>query len=325
MTSELTERYVAAVTRILPPAQRAAGESELRASLQAMVNHRVADGADALSAERGALTELGDPDRRAAQSANRPPHLIGPALFFDYLRLLKRLMSIVVPIAAIAVFLAQLLSGSDIAESIAAALVAAFEVAIQIAVWVTVVFAILERTSIGEKFRAPWTPDRLPKLPNRSPISVTETVIGAAGLLVFAAAIGWQQFSSFFLSGAGTPIPLLTPALWSWWLPYFLLLIALQIGFLFVNLAQGRWTWRTAVVNAGLVSLFTAPALWLLSEERLLNPDFLSALKLETTLQLQSPDFAVILTIAVLGLSAWNVIDGFLKARHAMRVSPPLA
>lgn len=325
MTSELTDRYVAAVIRTIPQAQRPADESELRASLQAMINTRLADGADALSAEREALTELGDPDRRAAQSANRPPHLIGPGLFFDYVRLLKRLLSIVVPIVAIAVVLAQLLSGSDIAEAISAALVAAFEVAIQIAVWVTVVFAILERTSIGQKSRAPWTPDRLPQLPSRSQISVTETVIGAAGLLIFAGAIIWQQFSSFFLNDAGTPIPLLTPALWSWWLPYFLLLIALQIGFLFVNLAQGRWTWKTAVVNAGLAAMFTAPALWLLNEERLFNPEFLSALKLETTLQLQAPGFAVIATITVLGLTVWNVIDGFLKSRRSIRVSPPLA
>jgi len=60
-------------------------------------------GADALTAEREAVAELGDPDRRAALSANRPMHLIGPTYFFRYLRLLKLLMSIVVPIAAAAV------------------------------------------------------------------------------------------------------------------------------------------------------------------------------------------------------------------------------
>lgn len=319
MNAELTDRYVWAIARSLPEAQRPVVEGELRTQLSTMVDQRVAAGADALTAEREAILELGDPDRRAASWTNRPRHLIGPAYFFDYVRLLKLLMSIVVPIASVAVLLAQLLSGSDIAESITAAIVTAFNVAVQIAFWLTFVFAVIEQTSGGTRPLTTWTPDRLPTLPRRSHISVTETVVGAAGLLIFAGVIVWQQFSSFYLDDKGSPIPFLEPGLWSSWLPYFMILIALEIGFLFLKFGQGRWTWLTATVNVGLAVAFTVPAVWLLNTGRLLNSEFLTAAEQATTLRLETSTFYVVTTVIVIVLAAWDSIDGFVRTIRANR------
>ena len=319
MKTELTERYMWAVVRTLPRKQRPVVEGELRGRLESMIGQRVAAGVDAQTAEREAVLELGDPDRRAASWAKRSMYLIGPTYFFHYLRLLKLLMGIVVPIAAVAVLLGEVVSGGGIGESIAAAIVAAINVAIQVAFWVTVVFAIIEHTTTGEKPLTTWTPDRLSKVPSRSRVTITATVIGAVGLLIFAGAIVWQQFSSLFLDAASMPIPLLTPALWTFWLPYFLLLIAFEIGLLFINFVQRRWTWRTAIVHAALALAFTVPALWLLNTERLLNPEFLPMAERATALHLEMPGFYVVTTVIVIVVELWNIIDGFLKAGGANR------
>ena len=319
MKTELTERYIWAVVRRLPQTQRPAIERELRSLLAAKIDEHVAAGADAPTAERDAVLELGDPQRRAANEANPPLHVIVPGHYLDYLRLLKLLMGIAVPIAALAALLRELLSGSGVGESIAAAVVTAVNVAIQVAFWVTIVFTVIEHINVGERPRTTWTPDQLPRIPSRSRITVPQTLINAAGLLIFAGAIIWQQFSSLFIDGNSEPIPLLTPGLWSLWLPYFLLLTAVAILLVFLKLVQGWWTWKTASLNVVLVAAFTIPGLWLLNGERLLNPDFLAMAQQATTLHLKTPDFFVITSVIVIGLSVWNIIDGFVKARWAHR------
>ncbi|WP_343320130.1 hypothetical protein AAFM46_06885 [Arthrobacter sp. TMP15] len=177
-------------------------------------------------------------------------------------------MGITVPLAAVAVFLGVLLSGSGLGESIAAAVVGAVNVAFQVAFWVTVVFAVIDHTSMSDRTLTAWTPDRLPRIPSGAQITVIDSVIDAAGLLVFAGAIVWQQLSSLFQDSTGTPIPLLAPGLWS---------------------------------------------LWFLNMKRLLNPDFLTMVQQATALHVQTPSFYIIISVIVIGLLVWKIIDGFVK------------
>ena len=97
-TSTLTDRYVSAVVRGVPDRQRADLEQELRASLADDIDARLDAGADAKSAERDAIVELGDPIVLAARYAGRPLHLVGPELYADWRRLLTVLEFIIVPI-----------------------------------------------------------------------------------------------------------------------------------------------------------------------------------------------------------------------------------
>jgi len=69
----LTERYVQAALRGLPPQQRSDIERELRTSIADAVDAKMEAGSDAAVAEREALTELGDPARLAAGYADRNP------------------------------------------------------------------------------------------------------------------------------------------------------------------------------------------------------------------------------------------------------------
>lgn len=84
MTTPLFDSYVWAVVRSLPEKQRPEIRRELRASLSDAIEGRIAAGADAESAERAAILELGDPDALAVGYANRPLYLIGPTHFLDY-------------------------------------------------------------------------------------------------------------------------------------------------------------------------------------------------------------------------------------------------
>ena len=101
MTTTLTDRYVHAATRWLPGRTR----TEVAAELRERIADTVAANGDTPSAERAALEELGDPLRVAVDYTGREPTLIGPRLFFPWLRLTVILVAIVAPIVTAIVVL----------------------------------------------------------------------------------------------------------------------------------------------------------------------------------------------------------------------------
>ena len=72
-------------------------------------------------------------------------------------------------------------------------------------------------------------------------------------------------------------IPLLDPALWSFWIPYFLVLIVLEMLFAIAIYAWG-WNWWLAAANLVLNVAFTVPAVWLFTTGQLINPEALEAM-----------------------------------------------
>ena len=105
--ASLTDRYVTAVLTGVPEDSGPMSTARLRASIGEAVEARVTRGEAPADAERAVLTELGDPMRVSAEYSGRPLHLIGPALYPDYVRLLRLLLAIIVPIVGVAVGMAQ--------------------------------------------------------------------------------------------------------------------------------------------------------------------------------------------------------------------------
>lgn len=315
----LTDRYVWAVVRGVPEDQRADIERELRASIADDIEARVADGADAAAAERDALLALGDPDRLAASYAQRPNALIGPRYYFDYLRLLKVLYAIVLPIAFAAIILARTIAGDGIGEIIGGSIATGIAIAVNMGFWTTLVFAILERT--GRPRRGPfaeWRLDTLPELPDlRSGAGLGEAIASVVFLLLFAGAIAWQQVSSVFLDAAGDPIPVLQLELWSFWIPYVYVLIGLELAFAIVLYALRRWTWPMAGINVLLNAAFVAPAIWLVLNDRVFNPEFLSRLGWPD--QIGVSILPAIMTLVFVLVGFGDSVDGIVKARRATR------
>jgi hypothetical protein len=316
----LTDRYVWALLRAVPQGQRADLEPELRALVaDTMDAHADAGSPDAV--ERAALLELGDPEALASRYAERPQVLIGPRFYPEWRRLLGILLPIIVPIVAIVAGAARLLDGQPTGEVITSALGAAIGVGIQTVFWFTLVFAVIERTADRDSVLArEWTPDSLPAIPSRERMSVGEAAATVVANLFLIGAILWVQVMSPIVMD-GTRYPLFDPALWSFWLPYFIVVSVLEILFALGLYVRGRWTWGFAVVNTALGAAFAIPALWLLQMELLFNPELVAKVEAETGSGWLAVT-SMVISLVVVAIVAWDAFDGFRKAYRNSRPTP---
>ncbi len=323
--STLGDRYVWAVLRAVPEARRDDLEPEIRALVADSVDARGAAGVEPAEAERAAIMDLGDPERLAARYTDTSLFLIGPRYFTEWKRLLSLLLTTVVPIVAIAVAGATLLGhmddpgGAGIAEAVWSAIGTGLTTGIMVTFWVTVGFAIAERKSAPDLDEGlAWSPDRLPHVPEgRSTESLVGIGFSIAALALAVAALVWQQATAPIAIDDASYM-LFNPDLWSFWLPYFVGLLGLEILFHVVLYARGGWTWAFAVLNAALNLAFLVPALWLWSEGRLLDAGLVAALDgMGLTEVLRST--GVVIAILIVVTAGWDVVDGFRKAARAGR------
>ncbi|QOC92635.1 permease prefix domain 1-containing protein [Micromonospora craniellae] len=312
MTTSLTDRYLAATLRSVPTRRRAEIAEELHASIADMIDGRTAAGLDATTAEREVLTELGNPAQLAARYSDRRLQLIGPEYYPAWQRLMIVLLSTVPAVVGV---LMGVLEATTAENPVGEGIGAAFNVAVHIGFWVTLVFAAMER--FGTPLHLPeWTVDQLPEEPVERDVSLTDVVASIVFLVLFIAFLPWQQFQRV-IGDDGDRLPILDPALWSFWLPVFLVVLVASIGLEFAKYRARRWTWPLVGVNVLLNLGFAVPAIWLLQDERLLNPEFVDRFAwlrdggLDTVSQIS---IVVIAAIAV-----WDVADSAVKAYRARR------
>lgn len=310
----MTDRYVDAAMRTVPEAQRADLASELRASIDDQIEARVEQGEARDAAEYAVLTDLGDPDRLAAKYTDRPLWLVGPRYFLDWWRLLKLLLWIVIPLASLAVALAQLLSGADIGEIIAEVVVVAMNVALHVFFWVTLIFVILERSGQESMTAGRWTPDRLPE-PRQRGAGLTDLVATLVFLAAAAGAILWDRFVGV-VHVDGEWMSFLAPGLWPWWIIALFVLMALEALLAISVYAKGRWDLGSATVNLFLNLTIAGGALLLLTQQQLVNPEFLAALATQTG-ETVATVTATILGFVIVAVAVWDTIDAYLKAARA--------
>ncbi|QEW00876.1 hypothetical protein F6J84_12690 [Microbacterium caowuchunii] len=311
--SSLTERYVAAATRTIAPRQRDDIAAELRASIDDQIGALVETGASADVAERTVLTELGDPDRLAADYRESPTWLIGPSVYFEWRKLLKLLMWIVVPVAAFGVALGQTLAGATIGEVIGSTVVAMIGVIVHLGFWVTLVFAILEHSGAQDAVaQTPWTPERLPE---PSGTVFADTVASLVLLALGAGAVIWDRLIGFAPSHY-PGLSILDPDLWPWWIAGLFVVMAAGAVLAIVNLRVGGWTVPTATANALMQVLLAVAAIWLLTQDRLINPDLWPTLITDGYAGEVASVMDTITGFVIAGVAIWSIIDGFLKARR---------
>lgn len=322
----LTDRYAWAVLRAVPESQRADLEAEIRALIADAIDARRADAnQDAEAAERAALTELGDPTVLAGRYTNRSQYLIGPGVFPEWRRLLTVLLPIVVPIVSLVVLGANLLSDGTVGQAITAALGTGINVALQTVFWVTLVFVLIER--FGDASAIPgraWSIDDLPQLPDRGRIGILEAASLVMANIFVAVGLLWMQLQPPIVLD-GEAFPLFDPALWSFWLPWFLVVTLVEILFAIALYLRGRWTYGFAAANALLGAAFAIPAVYLLQNNLLFNPALVAKVQgaTEGTSGTWLEVTGIVIGTTVVVIVAWDAIDGFLKARRASR--PALA
>lgn len=319
-SSTLTERYVQAVTRTIPEAQRDDVAAELRASVADQLDARIESGEDAGPAERAVLSALGDPDKLAAEYVDRPLHLIGPRYYLEWWRLLKLLLWIVVPLAAFGIALGQTLAGEGIGTIVGSAIGGTLSVAVHLAFWTTLVFVIIERSERARDAVSSsltrWSVDDLPEIQHTG-ASFADVVASIVFLVLAAAALIWDQLvGAVYLDGRW--MSFLSPELWPWALGALLVIMGIEGSLQIVVYLQRRWTLPLAVMNAVLTVAVVVPAIVLLWQGMLLNPEFWLTV---------IPDdgekvfgiISVITGFAIVGLGVWDIIDAFLKAQRARR------
>lgn len=312
-TVTLTDRYVEATLSWVPPSKRADIDRELRASIADAVDARVEAGEARAEAEVAVLTELGDPARLAAGYVERPLHLIGPALFLDYIRLLRTLLVIVVPIAAAAVLVVQLLQDGPVVNLVGSVVSTIITTALHVFFWTTLVFALLERLP-GAKppLTGPWTPDRLPEPRVRRP-HLSDLIAEAVWVAFVIAALLLAPSLSPERDGGGNPINILNPWLWDAGVVYVLIgLVALGLVVSVASYYQGRWTVSRTVAAAVLEIALPSMLIWLASNDRMVNPAFVDAVGWQ-------PSVIDIIHINVIILGAVAIVAAVIKAVNRLR------
>ncbi|GGM41144.1 hypothetical protein GCM10011608_27380 [Micromonospora sonchi] len=313
----LADRYVAATLRSVPAPRREEIATELRASIQDMIEGRTDGGEETAAAEREVLTELGDPAQLAARYADRRLQLIGPRYYLAWERLLKLLLSFIPAMVGLVVGLVAATDGKSVGAAVGAGFASAFEVAVQIAFWVTLVFAVLERTNTPLHL-PDWSVDQLPEAPVERQITLTDTAAAIGFLALFIAYLPLQHFRSFVPADGAGNLPVLDPALWSFWLPFLIAVLVASVGLEFAKYRAGRFTWPLVAVNAVLNLAFAVPVVWLMSADRLLNPDLVARFEwLREGHNLKTVTTVVVVTTILVVL--WDTVDSVIKARRAAR------
>ena len=122
------------------------------------------------------------------------------------------------------VLTANLLSGNTVGQAITAGIGTAVTVSLQILFWVTLIFAIIERGANVESIKGKaWTVDDLPELPDDGRISIADAVSTVIANVFVVVGILWVQLQPPIVID-GQAFPLFDPSLWSFWLPYFIVI-----------------------------------------------------------------------------------------------------
>ncbi|MDR2513728.1 MAG: hypothetical protein LBD02_00780 [Christensenellaceae bacterium] len=275
---ELTERYIYAATRRLPPKMRTDLEKELRGLIADMLEERCGEVTPTEHDLRVVLTELGSPGEFARKSlGDRPQALLGGEVYPSYVLVLK----IVIAATAFGLTLAMVLS--FVTDGAAThPLVAALEWLSSLFFgemlafgFVTLIFVLFERR--GVKFQMGEEGlDSLPPVPkSRERIPPWEPICGIAFCLgfLFVFLVCPQIIGGYFSRDfVWTPIFEAAAIRRGW--PILLAFAALGICREIIKLLEGRYSRRVALVSLGADLLSLPLALGFFWNPALINPIF---------------------------------------------------
>lgn len=321
----LTDRYVHAVTRLLPADQRSEVDRELRVMIDDLIAAYDHEGADpTVSVEYAVLKELGDPNLLAASYVDSPRSLIGKEVFPEYTRSLKIVMMIAVP-ALVGLTLLGVIIGGDVSAGrlIGSPLSAAYQAVVQVAFWVTLVYAFADRW----KDRAAWTPRDLPEVESYTGFdssgrvqpqpSASSQIFSIVFTILVAVLLVWQHFWPF-VHDDGVGVPALDPSIWKGAAQLLLATFAASVVIQLIALLGKRWNYGLAMATLINSAVSFGIVGWLAIEERFINPDLLSVIAERANWgQVPTVNPFIIIAIAA-AIEVWDVAESF---THAYRNS----
>ncbi|HKI55106.1 MAG TPA: hypothetical protein VJ987_13345, partial [Anaerolineales bacterium] len=254
----LLDTYVAAIGRNLPRKNREDIEAEIRSTLEDMLEERTqgegpADEATIIEL----LKEYGSP-AEVASTYKTHQYLIGPRMFPIFERVLRIVFAVVGAASLLGLVVALTktgLTGPEFASSLSdwlgglvSGLIAAFGN-------VTLVFAIIERTKVADRFEREfkeWDPKELNESqlnPDRVDMAdhIATIIFTFLGLVVFN--LYPDLFAIRFSSdGIWTSLPILTDAFFQY-LPWINVMGLVQMVFSGYMLSQKEWVSVTRIIG----------------------------------------------------------------------------
>lgn len=264
---ELTDRYIHAVTRQLPAAQRDDVARELRATIEDTLSEGDVD-------ESAVLQQLGDPSILAQRYGAKQTYLIGPDYFPEYRTVLKVLLPAVVALFAILSVIDGWSAERDTGDVLLDVLKTSLVAAGQVVFWTTLGFAIAERTGSQALAATSWSPQDLPAAEPARQIGKFDALAGAAMALFVPIAVIVVPRRLDRLHPDG--IQFFNPDLSTWWL---FGLIGIFVLFALHQIWQytvGRWTTPLMTSLIVLNGIWLTYLLALLLGQDVVNPAWLA-------------------------------------------------
>jgi len=318
----LIDRYIYDVTRRLPEKSRLEVDKEMRANIADMLP----ENATQENIDR-VLTSLGDPAKMAEQYRTRPRYLISPAVFDDYLTVLK----LVIPILAVLMVVLRLFGaitdtpvegtyGKVFTSILAGILDSIFSAVTNGFLWVTLSFALVEYFQVM-KGKKDWSLKDLPEMPSQSTVKISrvETVISMV-LSAFFLVMMTRYSYLIVISLHGISTPLFSNLALSRYIPYLVALTACSWAVSAVKLYYGRWNAVTALLHGlNAIAWAIATILFLRSPDTF-NPSFIAraaeALKIDlAVMNAHWQQGTLVLSIVTLIGTAIDIISCIFKAR----------
>jgi hypothetical protein len=162
-----------------------------------------------------------------------------------------------------------------------------------------------------------WTVDMLPE-PQSDRVTAGETIGEVVTTLLTIGGLILLRDLAWLTDDAGNPLPILDPALGTFWLP---LLIAVMASIAIIQVLVymvGRWTYPLAVGCVLLELAFAIPVVYLALNGMLINPAFAERIGWS---ELAEGDGWVMLLVALFTTvaTAWEVFDVIRRARRSHR------
>jgi hypothetical protein len=281
--TDFIERYVVAVGRQLPLRMRADVESELRSSLQDMLEDRsrTLDRSpdEELSVE--ILKEMDPPGKMAARYIGNP-YLIGPRLYPSFIQVTSILLVILLVMYIIGLLMSLSEIGSaDVLFVIGETLRSLIPSTFGTIGLLVVIFTFLDRVvlKIDKSEEKGWDPHKLPIVRTPNMVRITGAVVQIVFAVAFMVLINfYPEFIgiAYYNEGGWQHISALTPAFSSYLLPLNLLL-GLDILLNLVLLRLGEWSPMTRWAKVGLsifgiailIAMISGPPVAYLSPEQM--------------------------------------------------------
>lgn len=287
--------YTSAVANELPAKDRQEVKEELTSNIWDMLPENPTE-----AEIQTLLNELGDPKQMAQQYRSQPNYLIGPAVYPDYLKVLKVILPVAASfgaILAIVVFVVEKGTGSlpgIFAEAVGEGLGGAISFAVTALVWTTIGFVIAERTGAFKEISKPWRVSDLIDENQATRISLADILVeGIMALLVLGAFI-WAWFGGFDGLGLvhnGERIDFFAAS----FIKLALILCSLSIGVTLIELAiKLRYRrWSLPVCVATIISSLVASIVMIILtlQKPIFSSELLAMFKKQAAGQAQVTDF----------------------------------